>query len=299
MVSYALELMMTRGIINDGIGTSEVNFKEDENNNNTTTINTDTTNHVISDTDNLTLYVRAGVDNRKYGACPFCQRIFMLLMLKQAQGVSIKFKVATVPTSRVLPAALKSNGLRNLPSIIHGDIAIDTVEEIIDYIDAQFPTKNRINDATLNESVDKLTRNFFSKFCFYIKSVSKDSSALVSELHRLDDLLRRTTTRFLLGDSLSHLDCEVLPKLHHVRVAASALKSLTIPSHLIGIWRYLNNAYNDDIFQKSCPPDQEIILHWASRPDTPKLSYDLYTSLTRNSPRFSFDVPAVAIPVNL
>ena len=85
-VSYALELMMTRGIINDGIGTSEVNFKEDENNNNTTTINTDTTNHVISDTDNLTLYVRAGVDNRKYGACPFCQRIFMLLMLKQAQG---------------------------------------------------------------------------------------------------------------------------------------------------------------------------------------------------------------------
>ena len=79
-VSYALELMMTRGIIDIG---SEVNFKEDENNN--TTISTDT-DHVISDTDNLTLYVRAGCDNRKYGACPFCQRIFMLLMLKQAQG---------------------------------------------------------------------------------------------------------------------------------------------------------------------------------------------------------------------
>lgn len=35
--------------------------------------------------DILTLYVRAGCDNRKYGACPFCQRIFMLLMLKSAQ----------------------------------------------------------------------------------------------------------------------------------------------------------------------------------------------------------------------
>ena len=34
----------------------------------------------------LTLYVKAGCDNRKYGACPFCQRIFMLLMLKSAQG---------------------------------------------------------------------------------------------------------------------------------------------------------------------------------------------------------------------
>ena len=38
----------------------------------------------------LTLYVRAGCDNRKYGACPFCQRIFMLLMLKSAQGGKIK-----------------------------------------------------------------------------------------------------------------------------------------------------------------------------------------------------------------
>jgi hypothetical protein len=34
----------------------------------------------------LTLYVRAGCDSRKYGACPFCQRIFMLLMLKSASG---------------------------------------------------------------------------------------------------------------------------------------------------------------------------------------------------------------------
>ena len=113
-------------------------------------------------------------------------------------SVHIKFKVATVPTSRVLPAALKANGLRNLPSIIHGDVAIDTVEEIIDYIDAKFPTRiNKINDPTLNESVDKLTRNFFSKFCFYIKSVSKDSTILTRELHRLDDLLKNTTTRYV------------------------------------------------------------------------------------------------------
>jgi len=271
---------------------------EDENNNEVNNgIDSD---GMTEDCDQITLYVRAGCDNRKYGACPFCQRIFMFLMLKSEQGVDIKFQVATVPTTRVLPKALKTHGLRNLPSIIHGEVAIDTVEEILDYIEAKFPTPNKMNDALLNENVDKLTRNFFSKFCFYIKSVSKDASALISELNRLDDLLQRTTTRFLLGDSLSHLDCEVLPKLHHVRVAASTLKSFDVPAHLGGIWRYLNNAYNEEIFQKSCPPDQEIVLHWASRPDTPKLSYDIYTSLTRNmTPRFSFDVPAVAIPINI
>ena len=36
----------------------------------------------IGDRDVLTLYVRAGCDNLKYGACPFCQRIFMVLMMK-------------------------------------------------------------------------------------------------------------------------------------------------------------------------------------------------------------------------
>ena len=36
----------------------------------------------IGDREVLTLYVRAGCDNVKYGACPFCQRIFMVLMMK-------------------------------------------------------------------------------------------------------------------------------------------------------------------------------------------------------------------------
>ena len=105
--------------------------------------------------------------------------------------------MATVPTSRVLPVALKANGLRNLPAIIHQDVALDAIEEIIDYIDATFPgnTHAQMNDLALNENVDKLTRNFFSKFCFYIKSVSKDASALIAELNRLDELLKRTTTR--------------------------------------------------------------------------------------------------------
>ena len=42
--------------------------------------------------DVLTLYVRAACDNLKYGACPFCQRIFMLLMLKVSQGGKYSFK---------------------------------------------------------------------------------------------------------------------------------------------------------------------------------------------------------------
>jgi hypothetical protein len=36
--------------------------------------------------DTLTLYVRSGFDGKKYGACPFSQRIFMLLIIKASKG---------------------------------------------------------------------------------------------------------------------------------------------------------------------------------------------------------------------
>jgi len=270
--------------------------------------------------DVLTLYVRAACDNLKYGACPFCQRIFMLLMLKVSQGANLRFRVATVPSSR-LPDEFKPHGLRNLPAIIHGrHVAIDTVEEISEYVESAFSTspqflndnqtvRNILTDSgprsiavsRYNENVDRLARNFFSKFCFYIKSVSRDSTSLIADLRRLDDHLQQQAAgcKYIFGNELSKLDCEVLPKLHHLRVAAFHLKGFEIPLEYTGIWRYLNNAYNEDIFLRTCPPDQEIVLHWASRPDTPSLSYEEFSSLTRYTAKFSFDVPALAIPIVL
>ena len=238
---------------------------------------------------------------------------------------NLQFRVATVPSSR-LPDEFKSHGLRNLPAIIHGrHVAIDTVEEISDYIEMAFPTNNFVNQNHLSaqthisnrnlrnnsdvknlttnysEEVDKLARNFFSKFCFYIKSVSRESTSLKTDLKRLDEYLQLqpAESKYIFGDELTRLDCEVLPKLHHLRVAAFHLKRFEIPPSFTGIWRYLNNAYNDEIFLRTCPPDQEIVLHWASRPDTPSLSYEEYSCLTRYTAKFSFDVPALAIPIVL
>ncbi len=55
-----------------------------------------------------------------------------------------------------------------------------------------------------------------------------------------------------------------------------------IPSSYSGVWRYLDAAYNDESFVRSCPPDAEIVLHWADRPDTPRLlSHEERSALTR------------------
>ena len=110
-VSDALESTMTGGgsitssngsdhFLNN-IDDDNPDAKEDLNNNYSDAIITDAEENeansdVLGDIDVLTLYVRAGCDNRKYGACPFCQRIFMLLMLKQAQGGKPAFELTCI-----------------------------------------------------------------------------------------------------------------------------------------------------------------------------------------------------------
>lgn len=42
--------------------------------------------------DTVTVYVKAGVDGERMGACPFCQRVFMVLLIKAQHGL-LKFKV--------------------------------------------------------------------------------------------------------------------------------------------------------------------------------------------------------------
>ena len=62
--------------------------------------------------------------------------------------------------------------------------ALDTVEEIIDYIDMKVPQPDIATD---NNKADSVTRDFFSKFCFFIKvtrywlSLRHASFSLVSD----------------------------------------------------------------------------------------------------------------------
>lgn len=72
-------------------------------------------------------------------------------------------------------------------------------------------------------------RDFFSKFCFLVRGVAKESSHLETELQTLNNFLESSSCErgeggFLCGSCPSLLDCEILPKLHQVRVAAQALK---------------------------------------------------------------------------
>ena len=49
---------------------------------------------------------------------------------------------------------------------------------------------------------------------------------------------------------------------------------------------HIASAYELDAFVKSCPSDQEIVLHWIRRESSKE-----YLQLTKEEPRFSFEVP--------
>uniref|UniRef100_A0A914UPL2 GST C-terminal domain-containing protein n=1 Tax=Plectus sambesii TaxID=2011161 RepID=A0A914UPL2_9BILA len=233
------------------------------------------------------LWVKAGSDGIRLGGDPVCQQIFMAMILKSESDDGLKFNVKTVNPAKP-PPEFKDADLRHAPAIQHDDVSIEHPDDIIEYIDKTFPYPSLKYSDT---EADGATADLFSKFCFYIKEVNKDSKGLEQELHRIDQFLEGTEHKYLAGDRPTHLDCRMLPKLHAIRVACAALKDFTIPDHMKHLWSYLKRAYALDAFKKSCPSDQEIILYWADRPDTPNLSSNKRAQLYRQNTEYSLTVP--------
>ncbi|XP_060073780.1 chloride intracellular channel protein 2-like isoform X1 [Ylistrum balloti] len=239
-------------------------------------------------TNHVELYIRAGKDGECLGACLNCQRFYMILDRKGKAG-ELTFDVITINMARP-PAEFKKFANR-LPVLKHGDEILSDNDEIVQYLDENFPYPSLRYDNMLAHSV---CLDIFSKFSFYIKQVSHGPENLLKELQAINDYLEGVDCLYLCGDELKHLDCIMLPKLQHIRVAAKAFKDFDIPADMVGLWKYLKNAYANDTFRKSCPSNQEIVHFWESKPETPKLSEEKkreYGTDGYAEPKFSFDVP--------
>ncbi|GAB0178206.1 chloride intracellular channel protein 6 [Grus japonensis] len=119
----------------------------------------------------------------------------------------------------------------------------------------------------------------FAKFSAFIKNPRKDANenlekSLLKALRKLDNYLNSplpdeidaysteeitvSSRKFLDGDELTLADCNLLPKLHIIKVVAKKYRNFDFPPEMTGISRYLNNAYARDEFTNTCPADQEI-----------------------------------------
>ncbi|KAG8278648.1 Chloride intracellular channel protein 6 [Homalodisca vitripennis] len=260
----------------------------------------------------IKVFSKAGYDNKCIGACYQSQRILMIAEIKFNAGVLPKYEVIPVNVSKP-PKEFKELGLHlRVPALFlslgkkEEFEPIDIADDIVLELESRYPGGLLKNE--LEAEAESATRNLFSKFCHWMRGVAKDSGHLETELAHLDSHLSAVSVNYpqadklyLCGDRLALVDCEVLPKLHQVRVAAQEIKGYELPRNLTHVWRYLHSAYSDPAFVKCCPSDTEILLHWLDTGSV-KLSarqQQLLAASSGKPPTFSFTVPATATRVEL
>uniref|UniRef100_A0A3P9I5E8 CLIC N-terminal domain-containing protein n=1 Tax=Oryzias latipes TaxID=8090 RepID=A0A3P9I5E8_ORYLA len=223
------------------------------------------------------LFILAGGDGESIGNCPFSQRLFMILWLK-----GVIFNVTTVDLKRK-PTDLQDLAPGINPPFItyNGEVKVD-VNKIEEFLEEKLTPPRFPRLAAKHLEANTAGIDIFAKFSAYIKNPRKDTNdalekTLLKSLWRLDDFLRtplseeidaeasgelpESTRSFLDGNELTLADCNLLPKLHILKVVAKKYRGFEIPPEMTGVWRYLKCAYQKEEFTKTCPADREI--EWA------------------------------------
>ncbi|XP_029876281.1 chloride intracellular channel protein 6 isoform X8 [Aquila chrysaetos chrysaetos] len=222
----------------------------------------------------ISLFVKAGSDGESIGNCPFSQRLFMILWLK-----GVIFNVTTVDLKRK-PADLQNLAPGTNPPFMTFDGEVKTdVNKIEEFLEEKLAPPRYPKLAPNHPESNSAGNDVFAKFSAFIKNPRKDANenlekSLLKALRKLDSYLNSplpdeidaysteeitvSSRKFLDGDELTLADCNLLPKLHIIKVVAKKYRNFDFPPEMTGISRYLNNAYARDEFTNTCPADQEI-----------------------------------------
>ncbi|XP_023416536.2 chloride intracellular channel protein 6 [Cavia porcellus] len=222
----------------------------------------------------ITLFVKAGYDGESIGNCPFSQRLFMILWLK-----GVIFNVTTVDLKRK-PSDLQNLAPGTNPPFMTFDGEVKTdVNKIEEFLEEKLAPPRYPKLGTQHPESNSAGNDVFAKFSAFIKNTKKDANEvyeknLLRALKKLDIYLNSplpdeidassledvsvSGRKFLDGDELTLADCNLLPKLHIIKIVAKKYRDFEFPPEMTGLWRYLDNAYARDEFTNTCPADREI-----------------------------------------
>ncbi|CAH1797898.1 unnamed protein product [Owenia fusiformis] len=213
----------------------------------------------------FTLYIKAGSDGTCVGDCPFSQRAWLFMLIKRLKDQTT---VATINILNKSDEFLKMNPKGKTPVLFDHkeNKAVDDSEEICTYIDGLFP-EPPVGCNFKETAADAATSKIFPSLCKMIMNKNTSETpilkqTLTNELVKVNAYLETSKYPFLTGDTLQAIDCAVLPKLLHVKVAGKAYKNYTIPNELESLAKYLENAEADPVFAETRPLDEEIICGW-------------------------------------
>jgi len=209
----------------------------------------------------IELIIKAStIDGRRKGACLFCHEYFMDLYLL-AELKTISLKITTVDMLKPPPDFRSNFEATPPPILIDEGAAVLENEDIERHIMKNIPGGHNL--FVRDKEVASKIENVYSKFkIMLIKKDEACKSKLLDNLRRINDHMQSKGVRFLTGDTMCCFDCELMPKLQHIRVAGPFFADFHIPGDLKALWNYYGEMYKLDAFTQSCPADQDIINHY-------------------------------------
>nr|KAG5686977.1 hypothetical protein BaRGS_011886 [Batillaria attramentaria] len=181
-----------------------------------------------------------------------------------------QFTLIPVDISNKPPEFLSLNPAGTVPVFedTEKNVVIADSAKITAYIHELFPEPDL--QQNYNGPAVEACSGIFPKLAAFLKN--KDPSAtpalreaLEEELTKLDTYLQSggCQGKYLLCDTVSELDCSILPKLRHVQVAAKYFQKFEIPEKLTALQKYIKDGQSCEVFQQTACKDEEIIKGWS------------------------------------
>ncbi|XP_068430229.1 chloride intracellular channel protein 3 [Clinocottus analis] len=227
---------------------------------------------MAEDLPKIELFVKASSDGASVGNCPFSQRLFMILWLKGAS-----FTLTTVDMKRA-PDVLKAvaPGVPP-PFLLYNDELKTGINKIEEFLEEKLAPPQYKKLCCRYKEATTVGDDIFRNFSGYIKNAKPEENdrlekkflATLVKLnmfletplpHELDQNPNATeySRPYLDGDTLSLADCNLLPKLHIIKVVCKKYRNFVIPKELKGLTHYLDKAYEQEEFIQTCPRNSVI-----------------------------------------
>ena len=215
--------------------------------------------------DSPKLLAKCGPKGTELGDCPFTMKANLALRFKQ-----VEFDVALVDLLNKPKWFLDLNEDGSTPTYVDCDTIITSSDEIVEYADKVGRNKSLtlIDESNPNWSgAYDVIAPLFGAFAKLMtnKDESQDgalSFKLLAFLKDVDTYLAKAGSTFLLGDSVSALDCNLAPKLEHIMIAGRHFKKLEIPKELTALSKYMETMRATEEWAACSCPDDVIIWGW-------------------------------------
>lgn len=162
------------------------------------------------------------MDNSHKSSCPICQRWFMVLFLK-SEAKELALTVFPVNMKNPEPEFREYHAQPPVVVLVQENLALTDNLRIEQYITSRFTSL----DLTSSKEAEIVCSDVYIKFNAYLKAVDQSVQAkerqLLIELKRINDYLESVGTRFLSSNDITLIDCDIMPKLQHIRVAGKVI----------------------------------------------------------------------------